>query len=75
MVGQVDRLGSLEMSVTRYHHIAFAFTELQQRSLEQTNLFQKFPNLIPQPQAHIQRHLVVAGPTGVQFGALRDPAC
>ena len=68
---QINRLCPLHMSVSRDNHLLLALAQLHQRALQEPGLPQQFHELIPQPQAHVQRDLVVARAARMQFGPCR----
>lgn len=72
MVGEVDRLGALEMGVAGDDDRVVGRAEVHERALERPDLVEQRDDLVPQPETDIEGHLVVAGTSGVEFRAGRD---
>ena len=70
---QQDRLGALQMGVARQHGFNMALGKANQNILQFRQMLADGKNGIPQIQAHIQCHLIVAAPGGMQL--VRNFAC
>ncbi len=71
VVGKEDRLGGLQVGVAGHDDGEVGFGLAQQRLLQLVEVAEDVLELVAQIQAHIGRHLVVAGAGGVQFAAHR----
>ena len=69
MVGQTNRLGPLQVGVTRDHHLRVGIGLGQQRPLEAHQSTIDRVDLPPQPQPQIRAHLVIAGAPGMELFA------
>ena len=74
MMRQVNRLGTLQMGVTRNDHFTAAPAQFNQGALQRLNLPGQRDGLLAQPKPHVERDLVIARATGVEFGARCHPA-
>ena len=68
-MGQTDRLGPLQVGVTRDHHLRVGIGLSQQRPLEAHQSTIDHIDLPPQPEPQIGAHLVIAGAPGVELFA------
>ena len=72
-MSDIHRLRALQMSIAGKHELFFPFAEFHQGRLKRAQLSEQFRAFVAQPQAHIQRHLIIARPAGVEFGAGSNP--
>ena len=66
MVAEGDRLGRLEMGEARHHGAGEGGGAVGQHGLEGVHLLVELVDRIPDPEAEVDRHLVVARAGGVQ---------
>ena len=67
MMRQQNGLGALQMGVTRQHSCNMASGKVHQNILQLEQMLDDGINGIPQVQAHIQSHLIVAASGGMQL--------
>ena len=70
---QIDRLCPLQMGIARDNDVPLAQAKPHQGALEQSNLALETGDFLSQPEAHIECHLVVARPAGMQLCPRRHP--
>jgi hypothetical protein len=61
MMGQVDRLRPLEVSVPGDYDVLFTLAKLDQSRLKRAQFAKQFGALVAEPQAQIERDLVDVG--------------
>ena len=69
MVREINGLRALQMRVAGNEHAGIFFAERDERALQIGDFAEQQSNFIAQPEAHVERDLVVAGAGGVEFGA------
>jgi hypothetical protein len=69
MVGEEHRLCSLEVGIAGDEHLGVFLSQTKEGSLKALDLGLQGRYLVKQPQAHVEGHLVVAGPASMEFGA------
>jgi len=66
VVGEEDRLGSLQVGVAGHDDVKVAFRLTDERVDEQVEIGGNLDDFVPQVEADIQRHLIVAGTAGME---------
>ena len=66
MMGEEDRLGGLQVGEAGHDHIDVGLGLDQQGIDQQVQVGADLDDLVPQVEADVQRHLVIAGTAGVQ---------
>ena len=66
VVGEEDRLGGLQVGVARHDDVEVALRLADERVDQQVEIGGDLDDLVPQVEADIQRHLVVAGAAGME---------
>ncbi|MNI44782.1 hypothetical protein D3C73_991750 [compost metagenome] len=71
VMSEQDRLGTLQMRISRYNRLYIVFSLLNQSFLQLTQQSDELHHPVTEIQMHIRRHLVVAAAAGVQLTADR----
>jgi len=67
-MGEINRLGALQMSVAGDEHVGVLPAHLHERRLQTADGKAQFHDFLAQPQPHVQRDLIVARAAGVELG-------
>ena len=73
MMREINGLRALQVSVAGNDYVRIAFAERDERALQSGDVAEERDDFFAQPEAHVERHLIIARAAGVQFRAGGNP--